>query len=105
MIVTEHKKEQMRTYSRKYGKERNKKIRLSLFEYLGSPVCKRCGFSDVRALQIDHINGGGNKERKSKTSYLPKLIKENPSNYQILCANCNWIKRVENSEATGQPRK
>src|SRR3990167_3657310 len=27
--------------------------------------CSRCGFSDKRALQIDHKNGGGALERKS----------------------------------------
>lgn len=65
--------------------------------------CVKCGFLDIRALQIDHIKGGGNKEMKLKgykTIYY-EIIK-NPESmkdrYQVLCANCNWIKRYENKE-------
>lgn len=68
--------------------------------------CKNCGFSDERALQIDHINGGGVKEKKNvKTNYnsfLLKQIQEDKEQfikkYQLLCANCNWIKKAENKE-------
>jgi len=45
-------------------------------------------------------NGGGNKERdlsKFHTAYLNK-VKKNPNTYQILCANCNWIKRYKDKE-------
>ena len=28
-------------------------------------VCARCGFSDERALQIDHVQGGGYTHRKA----------------------------------------
>ncbi|MCK9370314.1 helix-turn-helix domain-containing protein [Candidatus Dojkabacteria bacterium] len=84
-----------------YDNIRNKRIkyRKVLIEELGGK-CNRCGFSDLRALQIDHINGGGSKEI---TKYYKKMIKEAPGKYQILCANCNWIKRVENNEV--RPRK
>ena len=65
--------------------------------------CVTCGFSDERALQIDHINGGGKKEIQKTTTYSRhKWIINNPDEakkkYQILCANCNWIKRYENKE-------
>lgn len=68
--------------------------------------CVQCGFNDVRALQIDHKNGGGNFERKYLASrgsnYLRFVLEDitdnNDKNYQILCANCNWIKRHENKE-------
>jgi len=30
----------------------------------------------------------------------PQLLEE----YQVLCANCNWIKRFENSEVTNRKR-
>ena len=75
---------------------------------LGS-VCVKCGFSDSRALQIDHINGGGYTERKlyptnPKKYYsdILKSIKNNEEKYQLLCANCNWIKRFENNETRKQ---
>jgi hypothetical protein len=78
----------------------NKK-RLMCINVLGGK-CSRCGFSDIRALQIDHVNGGGQKEIKKIGSYkMYQNIIENEDvrkNYQILCANCNWIKRYENKE-------
>ena len=63
--------------------------------------CIKCSNTDIRVLQIDHINGGGNKERKSfKNQLIPyyRHILKNINNYQLLCANCNWIKRYENEE-------
>lgn len=78
-----------------------------LMEIIGH-VCVRCGFSDPRALQIDHINGGGAREIKS-VGYLRHIIKlleldhdEVKKRVQILCANCNWIKRHENGERGGR---
>jgi hypothetical protein len=52
-------------------------------------------------LQLDHVNGGGTCERKQKRwgntrVYMDALA--HPAKYQLLCANCNWIKRHENGE-------
>ncbi len=68
--------------------------------------CVKCGFSDIRALSIDHINGGGRKHaqelRKVGTIFYRWLIKNNfPEGFQVLCMNCNYIKKVENKEDTG----
>ena len=80
-----------------------KKSKLKLFEILGSQ-CVRCGFDDKRALQFDHIEGGGSQERKEfkgkKETYRhyasnPELAKQK---LQVLCANCNWIKRAEKQQ-------
>lgn len=78
------------------------RIKNAIFALLGSK-CVMCGFSDRRALQIDHINGGGSKERKIKYGrsafdYILKEILGGSKKYQILCANCNWIKRAINNE-------
>ena len=80
--------------------------RKKVFEILGN-VCTKCGFSDVRALQIDHINGGGTRWRnahKHNSSYYTEVdvIKNNGQGYQLLCANCNWIKREERKEHGGR---
>lgn len=70
----------------------------------GSCTCVRCGFGDVRALSLDHIEGNGHylrskgKEPRGSTFY--KWIKENgfPTKYQTLCMNCQFIKRSEKGE-------
>lgn len=63
--------------------------------------CTRCGFADPRALQFDHINGGGVADiRKFSTNGARKVLKDS-SRFQLLCANCNWIKRAENNEHGG----
>ena len=82
-------------YARRYAS----KLRLTIVHQLGSK-CKRCGFADWRALQIDHCNGGGNAHRKrigSGTKYYQSML-EDLSLYQLLCANCNWIKKYERNE-------
>jgi hypothetical protein len=80
------------------SKERTAVLRERVFNKLGAR-CSHCGFGDRRALQIDHINGGGSKNRKnfSQTTFL-KYVLDNLGLFQILCANCNWIKRRENKE-------
>ena len=68
------------------------------------PSCKLCGYDDIRALCIDHVNGDGYMERISKKYHLGSSfyiwLKKNhfPKGYQTLCMNCNWIKRVINHE-------
>jgi hypothetical protein len=92
-----------RDYYIKYGREYTKRIRRETLEFVGGKEgvkCKRCGFQDERAIQVDHVNGGGSKEireLKNNRRYLD-LIKSKPHEYQLLCANCNWIKRHENYE-------
>jgi hypothetical protein len=78
------------------------RLRNAVFDLLGHS-CAICGFNDKRALQIDHVEGGGSVELKgiSRDKYL-KMVIESAVNqeekYQILCANCNWIKRDTNKE-------
>lgn len=76
------------------------KLRLRLIEVYGGK-CVRCGFLDGRALQLDHIQGDGYKEKADKNYYrFLKRVTDNPDfeRFQLLCANCNWIKRHENNE-------
>ena len=82
------------------------KYRTDIIEMLGDK-CVRCGFTDVRALQLDHINGGGTKEfrafNNSTSSWHYHYLKhpeEAKVKLQVLCANCNWIKRAENNEVS-----
>lgn len=88
---------------RKWVKNNRIRKRAAVIERFGG-TCVRCRFSDARALQIDHINGGGGRELNTmrNTTYYDHLLKINDvdlfAKYQLLCANCNWIKRIEQNE-------
>jgi hypothetical protein len=60
-------------------------------------ACIQAGLGNV-----DHIHGGGNKEQTVLGNHgiYRKVLKisQPERQYQLLCANCNWIKRVENNE-------
>lgn len=65
--------------------------------------CKTCGFSDIRALTIDHIEGGGRKESLEVGGggvvlYYSLRRRGYPAGYQVLCMNCQTIKKRENAE-------
>lgn len=69
----------------------------------GELACVECGFNDIRALSVDHINGGGYqhyKDLKRRGIFMYRWLKnENfPSGYQTLCMNCQFIKREEQKE-------
>ena len=97
-------------YRRRYNdehcneiKERRKKLRVELLShYSPSLSCQKCGFSDIRALSMDHINGGGIRHLKQiKGSFYYWLKKNNyPTGFQVLCMNCQFIKKVERNETT-----
>ena len=84
---------------------KNRKLRADLrakaLTALGGK-CAFCGYDvDNRALQIDHINGGGSEElRHAKGTVYYRRVANNwdQGKYQLLCANCNVIKVDENQE-------
>ena len=91
------------------NRQRRQKVREQLLDALGRK-CARCGYdADVRALQIDHVNGGGCKERKdfpSRDAYYNYILQSAKDGaYQILCANCNVIKRIEEKEHGNGPAR
>ena len=78
-----------------------RKHRVELVEFLGG-VCVRCGVEDVRVLEVDHVDNDGAEDLKrygiNRNMYLhynrhPELAREK---LQVLCSNCNSIKRYEN---------
>jgi len=75
------------------------KLRKKVIAILGGH-CSQCDWDDERALQIDHKNGSGSSERKKigagRTFY--KKVLNDPSPYQLLCANHNSIKKFEEQE-------
>ena len=89
---------------KKYARDRRQQLKLAAFAALGGK-CVHCGFSDPRALQIDHVFGDGKRaegaERKRSDKFYKHVAHEasiGSPKYQLLCANCNWIKRHVNCE-------
>jgi len=66
----------------------------------GEMTCAKCGFSDLRALSIDHISGDGANHKRSRKGDLYGWLRKHkyPSGFQVLCMNCQFIKAYENNE-------
>ena len=60
----------------------------------GKLACVQCGYSNIEALCIDHINNDGYKNRVNNL-YKKLRAQGFPTGYQTLCANCNTIKAHE----------
>ena len=57
--------------------------------------------NDPQILQIDHINADGKKDKKfggGLTIHILLEIQKGSKDYQLLCPNCNWLKRIKNHE-------
>jgi hypothetical protein len=74
------------------------KLKMKVLKHYGGdpPKCARCGIKDPRVLTIDHINGGGNRQRKDLHAWGHRFyywLKRNgyPSGFQVLCMNCQFI--------------
>ena len=83
-----------------YNAKRRMSAKYKILDRYGKS-CVICGFDDIRALQLDHIENNGAQERKSLggqkisgANFYLYLIKQGlPDGYQTLCANCNNIKQ------------
>ena len=101
-----------------------KKVVLKLGTRCANPNCLvPGGCTDVRALQIDHVNNDGAEERKkygdargprggqkplsrSKMAAIYQLALEDTNGrYQLLCANCNVVKEHERRRETYRQRR
>jgi hypothetical protein len=77
-------------------------LRHKLIVLIGGWKCVICGDEDKRALQIDHINGGGHKERvkfefncDAFNRYYLSHPDEAKSKLRVLCVLCN--NKIEDS--------
>lgn len=73
--------------------QRNRFNRLRVLTYYGGdpPKCACCGETFLEFLSLDHINGGGRKQRQViKVRWWEWIIKNNfPPGFRVLCHNCN----------------
>lgn len=99
-IIVSNKHKQYRDTHKIESKLNRDSIRLKVLNHYSNHnlKCKNCNEIHIEFLEIDHINGGGKKHKKSLHLYgnalYRWLVKNNyPDGYQVLCSNCNWKKR------------
>lgn len=79
------------------SRENRRALRLLLLSHYcnGAIKCSHCPESRIDVLDLDHVHGGGIKERKKfKTPFAYYLWLRNsdfPDGYRVLCRNCNWL--------------
>jgi len=85
---------------------------MSHYSSSGVPECKGCGYNDIQALCLDHVNSDGAKHRKSGgkkgVALYKQLLRHNfQSDYefQVLCCNCNMIKFFKSKECSHSKSK
>ena len=84
---------------------KNRDLRVRVIKKYGG-CCSRCGYSDWRALQFDHVEGKGNQLTRgcarSRQDFMHEVLAAfGTGKFQLLCANCNLIKKYENGEGVG----
>ncbi len=89
-----YKQNEIAKYGRSKEALRKAAIRLEVLKYYSksdTPNCACCGENHIQFLGIDHINGEGNKHRKSISNNLYKWLYKSgfPAGFQVLCHNCN----------------
>ena len=80
-------------YQASYYQRHKKELKQAILNLSGRK-CALCGYNDVRALEIDHINGGGKNHRRhvGGIGYYKELLKmATDKTVRTLCRNCNWI--------------
>lgn len=89
---------------RLWQRSHRQKLRMIIINHYSNndPKCILCGFTDLRALAVDHILNNGAAHKRSlnntrgNTTMFRDIIKNNfPAEYQVLCWNCNYIKEYE----------
>ena len=80
----------------KKGQEANLLLKEEAINAYGGPECINCGETFFYILCLDHINGGGQEDRKKRGSgnnFYYSLRKEGwPDGLQVLCQSCNFLK-------------
>ena len=86
-------------------RDRNQNFKAEVLTHYGGGkcACVKCGESRMACLSIDHIEGGGNKQRvgnlRASTTFYRWLKAEGyPKGYQTLCMNCQFVKRFDRGE-------
>ncbi len=82
------------------GRIARRELRAEVLAAYGGQKCNHCQEAREPCLTIDHVEGGGNQHRisigaGSGNDFYRWLKKNNfPSGFQVLCMNCQWMKRA-----------
>jgi len=99
-----YKRQYQQLHNPEIRESRRKKYHAERMEIIahysnGQECCQGCGCSDVRVLTVDHIKNNGNEHRALDPSAnkIYKWLLRNglPTGFQILCWNCQFIKKQE----------
>jgi hypothetical protein len=76
-----------------------KGVRMQALQAYGgpTPACTCCGEDVLQFLALDHINGGGHKQRKETGGggFYTWLRRNNyPEGFRVLCHNCNFGRQI-----------
>ncbi|MDX9913234.1 MAG: hypothetical protein RBS77_01490 [Candidatus Moranbacteria bacterium] len=104
-----------RERSNAWDRSRNQKIKLQLVAVYGGK-CTCCGETEPQFLTLEHLNKdgqqhreavNGNKNRGGMKIYLDVIKRGFPSEYTILCMNCNFSEKDSRScpHKTAQSRE
>lgn len=96
--------ERLAEQKRKDARAAYHRLRARIMERMGGK-CVRCDIDDTRVLVVDHKFGGGEQERRrtSMTRFYYEILAD-PYPFQLLCHNCNHLKRLENLEDIRKPK-
>lgn len=92
--------------SRKRYNNRARELRIRVLKHLSGdpPKCEWCPVTDPRVLCIDHLHNNGHAERQrmANSTIYRKILKmplaQAREQYQVLCRNCNWLRRMNQWE-------
>ena len=104
-MKAKEQKEKHRKYMREYMRARRakegplpwdqnyyKKLKTKVFKVLRSACCTECGCDEESILEINHVKGGGRKERPGSQIQIYRRIARReikPGEFNILCRVCN----------------
>lgn len=84
-----------------FNRKIRERMKIFVYGYLSTHPCVRCGYSDIRALDFDHIDPSVKsrnvKNMMNGTPSLNTLVKE-IEKCQVLCANCHRIKTIDEKD-------
>lgn len=88
-------------------RQQRERLKLEVMEAYGGAKCAHCDETELRFLEIDHIDGGGKqhvKEIGGGGHNLYQWLKRNnfPPGFRVLCPTCNSKAHVDRCRANGK---